>query len=213
MHILPLTSYYIHYCYVLCTNQRSFKSPSNSFFLSWHRFAPVHLPHILLTLPSTRLHVKAHCLPAPSQATAWQAVKPGLTGGQGSPQRALPVCTHFLLSAPLPEPHCLNLSPLHPPSCWGNIMPEVSLFIDMLFKRRPFPPLLVLCWKWSLNNGNSGRKSLCFYMCKKLPEIASPVSLKETFIKNISHELIHTESHFLHPWRVKYRSLKLYIYK
>lgn len=142
----------MHYCYVLYTNQRS-----------------VHLSHILLTLPSTRLHVKAHCLPAPSQATAWQAVKPGLTGGQGSPQRALSVCTHFLLSAPLPEPHCLNLSPLHPPSCWGNIMPEVSLFIDMLFKWRPFPPLLsgfVLCWKWSLNNGNSGRKSLCFYMCK-----------------------------------------------
>lgn len=73
------------------------------------------------------------CLPVPSQAAAWQAANQAWQVARQCHRLTAEstACLHSFppLCSPDLNPTALNLSPLHPPSCWGNIMPNMEASI------------------------------------------------------------------------------------
>lgn len=116
----------------LCTNHVSFEVPVIA--SSWPDIdlhTPVHLS--LIHPPRPRLHVRARRLPVPSRAAAWQAANRawqvarqchGLTAESAACLHSFPPLCPLTWTPPLQTP-----SPLHPPSCWGNIMPDMGFFL------------------------------------------------------------------------------------
>lgn len=108
----------VQHCCILFADQGSFKRPSNCFFLpctDLHQFIPpVFFSPSPVLFPVFK---PAACLLHPRQLPDRRQTGPDRWPASvtGWPQRALPVSSHFLLSAPLPEPRCLTPPQPTPP--------------------------------------------------------------------------------------------------
>ncbi len=169
--------------------------------------SPIHHPHP--PRPSSSCLSLPHACPI--AGCCLTGGKQGLTGGQAVSQaHRRENCLSPLISSSLPphlNPNALNLSLLHPSSCWGSIMPsrEGFLFTDELFKRRLLSLLsgsvlvFLACvcvyvesknWIRELQTVSESlsrcKDKRCFYMFKSWRRIY------------IYYEMSQAECHFLH---------------
>ena len=198
-------------------------SPSYSIFLTWHRSA-----YTSSSVPHTSPPPSSPCSPScPIPGCCLTGGKPGLTGGQAVSRahrrehRLSPLISSSL--PPYLNPAAPNPSPLHPPSCWGNIKPDTEVFLFFFFFLQPsclkggFSPCClplflmyvfvlkvnIKLWKNRLwKEISHGVRIKGAFTCTRAAWKCFPPSEScwEAFIKNILfYKLWQTERHFSHP--------------